>query len=622
MEPAEELLLEILGGDPRLAPLTQRLIKRTEGNPFFLEESVRTLVESHALSGERGAYRLAKPIEPMQVPASVQAVLAARIDRLPTESKKLLESAAVIGHEVPFAILREIAGLPEELLRLGLAELQAGEFLQETKRFPDLEYAFKHALTHEVAYSSILRSRRRQLHAGIMGIMERLYSDLGPHIERLGYHAFVGEAWDQAVRYLSQAAARALARCAYRNATVHCEQALVALRHLPQTSLTLEQAIDLRFDLRNSLHPVGDLKRALGYLREAEGLAQTLNDQQRLGWLSVYTSGHLWQIGDTIQALASAERAKAIAEQLSEFPLQVAANFYVGQACFVLGQYRRAETAFRDNMSMLRNDLGRQLLGLAGLPSVLSGSYLAWTLAEQGDFVKGLSHGQEAVRVAEATDHRYSLVLASWRLACLYDVRGETQSATVLLERAMGLCRDSDLTLLEPYVTSSLGSAYARAGRISDGLSLLYRAVDAFEAVGLGAFYSLTIVRLAEACNLAGERDEAMTYIRRAVSLTRERGERGSEAYAVRLLADIALRPGPPDVEMVESPYRQAIGLAEQLGMRPLIAHCHLGLGKLYRRTGKQDEAREHLTTATGMYREMDMRFWIEQSEMEMKDLE
>jgi len=615
LERAEELLLAILGDDPGLAPLTQFLIKRTEGNPFFLEESVRTLVEGHALSGERGAYRLARPVDTIQVPPTVQAVLGARIDRLSTEDKRLLQSAAVIGHEVPFAILHEIAELPEERLRLGLAHLQAGEFLQEAKRFPDLEYTFKHALTHDVAYDSILRPRRRQLHARIVEAMERLYPDPVPHAERLAYHAFAGEAWEQAVRYLRQAGAKALARSAYRNSTAHYEQALAALQHLPQTPRALEQAIDLRFDLRNSLHPAGELQRALAYLREAERLAQTLDDQQRLGWLSVYMSGHLWQTGDTTEALACAERAKVIAERLSDLPLHVAANFYVGQACFVLGDYRRAELVFRDNVQVLQDDLSRQLLGLAGFPSVLSGSYLAWTLAEQGDFGNGLIHGQEAVRVADATDHRYSLILACWRLACFYDVKGEIQSTMPLLERALGLCRDSDLTLLAPYMTWSLGSAYALAGRISDGLSLLHKALDAFESAGLGAFHSMVIIRLAEACALADRYDEATTHIRRALSLTRERGERGFEAYALRLLAEIASRPDPPDVEIVEGHYRQAMELAEQLGMRPLIAHCHLGLGKLYRRSGKRDQAGGHIATATTMYREMDMRFWLEQAE-------
>ena len=158
---ADDVLQALLGDDPSLAPLTQLLITRTEGNPFFLEESVRTLVETGVLVGEPGAYRLAQALPTIQVPATVQAVLAARIDRLPPEEKRLLQTAAVIGTEVPLALLQAIAELPEEALHRGLAHLQAAEFLYETRLFPEHDYTFKHALTHEVAYGSLLQERRR-----------------------------------------------------------------------------------------------------------------------------------------------------------------------------------------------------------------------------------------------------------------------------------------------------------------------------------------------------------------------------------------------------------------------------------------------------------------------------
>ena len=165
-ESAEELLHALLGEDRTLEPLKRMLIERTEGNPFFLEESVRTLVETQVLVGERGAYRLARTPEAWQIPATAQAILAARIDRLAPEDKRLLQAASVIGKDVPFALLQAIADMPEDSLRRGLTHLQAAEFLYETSLFPDLEYTFKHALTHEVAYGSMLQDRRRVLHAG------------------------------------------------------------------------------------------------------------------------------------------------------------------------------------------------------------------------------------------------------------------------------------------------------------------------------------------------------------------------------------------------------------------------------------------------------------------------
>ena len=251
---AEELLQTLVGEDPALQPLTRLLIARTEGNPFFLEESVRTLVETQVLVGKRGAYRLTQALPRMQVPATVQAVLAARIDRLAPEDKRLLQTASVVGMEVPFSLLHAIAELPDGALHVGLAHLQAAEFLYETRLFPELEYTFKHALTHEVAYGSLLQERRRTLHARIAEVIESCDPDrLGEHIDRLAHHAFRGEVWDKAVGYFRQAGAKAAARSALHEVVACFEQALAALKHLPESRATQEQAIDLRFALRNPL---------------------------------------------------------------------------------------------------------------------------------------------------------------------------------------------------------------------------------------------------------------------------------------------------------------------------------------------------------------------------------
>ena len=247
---AHEFLHALLGDDPSLVPLTPLLIGRTEGNPFFLEESVRTLVETGVLSGTPGAYRLVQPVERLQVPATVQAMLAARIDRLPPEEKRLLQTAAVIGMEVSLALLQAIAELPEETVHRGLTHLQAAEFLYETRLFPEWEYTFKHALTHEVAYRSLLQERRRALHTHIVEALERLAGDrLADHVERLADHAVRGEVWDKALVYCWQAGAKAMERSAAREAVGCYEQALAALEHVPEHRALHEQAIDLRIDL-------------------------------------------------------------------------------------------------------------------------------------------------------------------------------------------------------------------------------------------------------------------------------------------------------------------------------------------------------------------------------------
>src|SRR4029453_216212 len=186
-ESAGELLSALLGDDPALEPLKRLLVRR--GNPFFIEESIRTLVETRALSGERGAYRLTRPIQGIEVPASVQVILAARIDRLSTEDKQLLQTASVIGKDVPLALLHPGGERGEGAVRRALTHLRGGEFLYETRLAPDPEYTFKHALTHEVTSGPLLQERRKTLHARIVGAIERSSPDrLSEHVERLAHH--------------------------------------------------------------------------------------------------------------------------------------------------------------------------------------------------------------------------------------------------------------------------------------------------------------------------------------------------------------------------------------------------------------------------------------------------
>src|SRR6516164_8288231 len=297
-ESAGELLHALLGGASELEPLKQILITRTEGNPFFLEESVRTLVETKVLAGQPGAYTLATPLQTLHIPATVQAILAARIDRLQAEEKSLLQSAAVIGKDVPFPLLQAIADLPEEELRRGLGHLRTAEFLYEISLFPDLEYTFKHALTHEMVYQSLLQERRRALHSRIVGAIEQLYPDRWTeHVERLAHHAFRGEAWEKAVAFLHQAGRKAVERSAHREATACFEQAFDALRHLPQEPEWRERAIDIHLDASRAQMTLGERAKSVDHARQAEALAESLGDERRLGRAIMVLAIRAWNWG-------------------------------------------------------------------------------------------------------------------------------------------------------------------------------------------------------------------------------------------------------------------------------------------------------------------------------------
>src|SRR5262249_26630698 len=287
-------------------------------------------------------------------PARVQTVLAARIDRLLPEEKSLLQTAAVIGTEVSFPLLQAMADVPEEALHHGLAHLQVAEFLYETRLFPDHAYTFKHALTHEVAYSSLLLERRRGLHACIVEALEALAGGrVGEQVAHLAHHALRGELWDKALAYCQQAGTKATARSAYREAVGYFEQALQALQHLPDSHETRTQAIDLRRDLRNALLPLGSFERALDTLREAASLAETLDDAPRLGRLSAQMAGTFHMLGEPEHALASGQRALALATALGDGALQVMAQTSLGEAYHAQGNYPRAIDLLRRNVACL-----------------------------------------------------------------------------------------------------------------------------------------------------------------------------------------------------------------------------------------------------------------------------
>ena len=393
---AEEFLQALLGDDPGLQPLTDLLIARTEGNPFFLEESVRTLAETGVLIGERGAYRLGHALAGIQIPATVQAMLAARIDRLPAEEKRLLQKAAVLGTEVPLPLLHAIADVPEAELQRHLTALQSAEFLYETRLFPEHEYTFKHALTHEVAYSSLLLERRRVLHARIVEALEALAGErVAEQVERLAHHALRGEVWDKALAYCRQAGEKAMTRSAHREAVWYFEQALSALPHLPEQRAMREQAIDLRLALRSALLPSGDMGRILAYLREAETLVVVLDDPRRLAQVSVFLSFNFFTMGAYDQAIAAAQRALAFAMAGGEVVLHALANIDLGRAYYHQGDYRRAIDCYRQTVASLEGAQRRERFGRVFLPAVQSCAYLAACHAELGMFAEGGALGKK-----------------------------------------------------------------------------------------------------------------------------------------------------------------------------------------------------------------------------------
>jgi tetratricopeptide (TPR) repeat protein len=520
------------------------------------------------------------------------------------------------------ALLQAIADMPEEAVRRNLAQLQSGEFLYEISLFPSVEYTFRHALTHEVAYSSLLQDRRRALHGRVVQAMEQLYADRLPeHFERLAHHTVRGEVWPKAVSYLRQAGTKAAMRSANREAVIFFEQAMNALTRLPEGRAATEQAIDLRLDLRSPLLQMGQLERVLTLSQEAEAMAEKLGDEQRLARVYTYLINYHNLKGEPDLAIEYGERCLRIGDAAGDAALQALARGYLGYSCHAQGQYRRAHSILRDNVEALELVQGDAPGGQAGVSYVTSSGWLAFTLAELGEFDAAAMSLDRAQRAGEASGHAYTQTIARTMAGLAWLRRGQLERALPALQRSLDACREKSLDVWRPIPSSLLGLTLVLLGRVDEGLRLLEDGVSLTEELGVRAYLALWTVHLGEGLAAARQLDRARTVAQRALDLSLRHKERGHQAWALRLLGEVAGLVEPPAVGEAEGYFGKALALAEELEMRPLQARAHLGLGRLLRLTGERDRAEDHLATALGLLREMDMRFWLSRAAEELLHL-
>jgi predicted ATPase len=614
------LVRAVLGESSFPEAVSRAILTRAEGNPFFLEELSRAARDGRGPSG------------PDEVPDTIGDVLGTRIDRLPDGTASVLLTAAVVGEDVPLRILREVAGLPDETLTTRLGDLQRWEFLVESSVGGEIGLTFKHALTHDVAYSRVPPERRRVIHAKVMDAIEKLLADRLPHVERLARHALLGEAWEKAATYFHEAGAKAFARSANQEAVVCFQQALTAIGHLPETPPVLQEAIDIRLEMRSALFLLGNLDAVARCLHEAAALAERLQDAVRLGRAFAYLCHYYNAIARSADARHFGRQARQLAVESDDLGLLVATNLYFGLACDTYGDYRQAAQLYHELAEALQGERTRQRFGQVGFPAVLARAFLAMTLAELGDFDEGVPVGEEAIRLAEAVDHPYSLGMACWDLAYLHGLRGEFRAALELLARAAAtqdpdraasgrrsadlaeLARNRNFRLSAPRTLWLLGHFESQSGQPAEGVALLEEAVQAFEAVGMHFYDALVAAHLGEAYLRVGRLAEARASAERAARLAAECEQRGDHAYALFILGQVAAQTEPPDLDTATALFEQALAKALDLGLRPLAARCRLGLGLLLRGAGADARAREHLAGAITELRRMGMRRWLDQA--------
>jgi class 3 adenylate cyclase/predicted ATPase len=604
---AEAVLDTLLGQDLSLEPLKRLLIECTEGNPFFLEESVRTLVETGVLAGEPSAYRLAQAVPTIQVPATVQAVLAARIDRLPPEEKQLVQAAAVIGTEVPFPLLQAIAELPEAGLHRGLAHLQASEFLYETRLFPERAYTFKHALTQQVAYQSLLTSTRQRYHAQLARELEARFPEtVETQPELLAHHYTEAGLAAPAVEYWQRAGERSNMRSAYIEAVVHCSKGLEVLKSLPDTAERTRHELLLQTTLGPALivsKSFGALEVEQAYTR-ARALCQQLGDTPQLFPV-------LWGLWQFYLARAALRTARELGEQLLSLAqstptpaLLLEAHRALGETSFWLGELAPARQFLGQGVSLYGPQQHRSHAFLyVEDPGVVCLSYAALTLWSQGYPDQALTSVQAALTLAQEHPHRYNLARALISAAWLHQWRREGQLGQERAEAAMTLSTEQGFPHWLVVGTHMRGWALAAQGHGAEGIAQMHQAIAARRAAGAKLGRSLWLTLLAEAYGGMGQAEEGLVLVAEGLAVVNNTGERHWEAELYRLKGELLLHAADHEAE-AEACFQQALAVARRQQARSWELRTAMSLSRLWQQQGKHTVARQLLAEVYGWFTE------------------
>ncbi len=608
---SRDLITELLGEDPSLDRLKSELPARSGGNPLFIEEHVRSLIQSGDLEGESRRYRVVKQLDVVEIPPTVRAVLAARIDRLAPDDKRVVQALAAVGELAPVGVLAHVTGIATEDLRKSLRRLHNSGLLIGRADREQLAYEFKHSLTQTVAYETLLHERRRELHLRIMGAL----GESAP-VEVLARHAVLGEAWSKALLYLREAGRQAAQQFAQVEAVACYERALLVVKRLPAEEQSQAMAIDLMLDMRNALVPLGRHRRVVEVLRSAEELATAVADEPRLARIASFMSNYYGNVGRAQLGLEAAERSLALGEKLGDPELLIMGALSAGEIQRTLGNYSKAHDYLTRVVNMIEPPDLQRRHGHVGLPSVRARSHLAWTLAELGDFERARAVAEEGMRIADASGHAYSLCHASLGLGGTRLRQGEFETAVSILGR--GLALTERVPLLRPPLAADLGLARAHCGKLDEGLRHVHAAVDSATSMGRLSRLPLIMVKCGEAHLLAGDIGAASRLAEDALRKAIEQGERGNIVYAQHLLAEIAARSEPARIDAARQYFEQALRLATELGMKTMSARCHAGLGTMQLRHGDPARGQEHIAMARAMYRQMGMRYWLDRLDIEL----
>ncbi len=609
VDSAEMLLHNLLGDHPSLSQVRQMLIERTEGVPLFLEETVRTLVETDTFVGTAGHYRLNAAMNRVEIPTSVQAVIAARIDRLPPKSKSLLQAAAIIGVEVPDGLLRPISHLPEEDYYEALSTLQSAEFLYEIRQLPDVEYGFKHALTHDVAYNGLLRERRRALHVELVRIIEeRHHGRLDEQAERLAYHAVSGGLTDEAVDYLYRAALKAIRRSAHSQAIEHIGKGLSLLKSLPETSEHLQRELDYQKAMGVAMMAAkgwGAQEVSDAYTRARE-ICEKLGDKREL-FTALRGQGQFHMIrGELHTARELGEHCVTLSERMQDPGLDIETHHLLWSNSFFLGDYGSASDHANEGIARYERESHHHLTYVYSGhdPGVCCRAFSGLILWQQGYPERAVARCRESLALAEKLSHPLTLALAYWGQSYLYLFRQEPQVAAEWATREIDVCSEYLLPLLLSQGIFQLGWALAEKGEVAEGIAKMEDGLERIRGTGSEMGMPYFVALLGEAHARQGDIERGQRLIEDAVAKAERTGAHFGYSEMLRMKGELSMGAAPHDFGEAETCFSTAIEIARGQQARLPELRAAVGLANLRKLQGRLDEGRTLVKSLYGWFSE------------------
>jgi class 3 adenylate cyclase/predicted ATPase len=593
-ESAEEMLSALLGDGPDLQSLKRLIIERTEGNPFFMEETVQMLFDEGALA-RNGTVRLTKSLNELKIPPTAQAILTARIDRLPPDEKNLLQTLAVLGKEFTLLHLKATVAMSDSELERMLADLQVAEFIYEQPALGNVEFTFKHALTQEVAYHSVLTERRRMLHERAGAAIEKLFADRPEeHIDQLAYHYGRGTNLTKAIEYLQRAGEQAVARSSFREGVEKLNGALELLRTLPASLEHTRRELALQMSLGSAfvgLKGFGSPEREGAYNRASE-LCQQLEESRELFPVLWNLCQLNIQRGELRAARELARQSLSLAERVQDGTFILAAQYNLGEICEWAGELTQAHVHLEHAKTLYDPRQHASLAPIYGV-DLSVGTY---SVADSVDFLLGkpdqaLKRARAALERASALSHPFSRAFApvgfEWTLFFLRAAR----EAEEVAHAAISVCTEQGFTDLLAWANCFLGWSLIEQGKLTDGIAKLSEGIVVLDSIRNLISKSLFLGALAEGYKKAGDSKRALELLDEAVDWANRTGERFYECELHRLRGEVLLMGNGPNAPAADNCFRKAIELARVQSAKAWELRATMSLSRLLAEQGKRSEA-------------------------------